>query len=182
MNGVLSSGTVRFSYLMIWNNCVHGAHFPFSKYFDFFFFMDEKLLSNLEHLFLCINGGIDTIEMLTNMTNFSDPCVSYIFYSSGLLLCFLVSFLLTILSVRFVIVLIGTLVMISIACRSALFSFRSSSATPTPSWLLLDLLESALVFWLRIPTDLDLEHRLISKSAIVKYGGIEMQDAEENAR
>jgi len=178
MNGLVSSGTDRFGYLMIWNNCI-PVQYPFSRYFEDILNIDEKFINNLDQLLLCINGGIDGIEMLTNMTNFSDPCVSYLFYTSCLLLSFVISFLLTILSFRFVIVLIGTLIMIAVACRSALFNFRSNSNYPSSSSFLLDALESALVFWLRIPTDPVLEHRLIAKSAIVKYGGIEMQDAAE---
>jgi hypothetical protein len=177
LNGVLSSGTDRLSPLIIWNNCIPGAQYPFSRYFDDILSINEKFLGNLEQLVVCINVGIDAVEMLTNMTNFSDPCVSYLFYTSCLLLSFVVSFLLTIFSFRFVIVFIGGFVMITVACRSAIFSSRSSSNSP--SSLFHDAVESALVFWLRIPNDMVLEHRLIAKSAIVKYGGIEMQDAAE---
>ena len=181
VNGMLSSGVERFSYIMTWNNCVPGSQYPFTKYFEDILNTDDKFLTNLHQLLSCITSYIDIIERTSNLISFSDVCVSYVFYTTCLLLGFVISLLLSILSTRFVVVLIGTLLMLLIACRSVLFNLTNvdDDNQHAPNSKLMDILESVLVFLHRIPNDLDLEHRLIAKEAIVKYDGIEMQDCRE---
>jgi hypothetical protein len=190
INGLLSSGVERFSTIMIWNNCVSPggwSQYPFSRYFDDIATIDEKFLATLDQLLVHITNGIDMIEMTFNITSFADVCISYVFYISCFALSFVVSFLLGIFSVQFVVVLIGTIVMLTTACRSVLFSLKSiddkddtsGNTSPPATQAIMNVVESLLVFCCRIPNDLDIEHRLIAKQAVVKHNGIEMQECKD---
>lgn len=187
INGLLSSGVERFSSIMTWNNCVSpiGSQYPFSKYFDDIASIDEKFLGTLDQLLLYITSGINTIEKVTNLTCFADVCISYVFYIGIAALSFVVSFLFGIFSTRFVVVLIGTIIMLTVACRSVLFNLKTiddkdDAANTSPS--IMDVLESLLVFCCRIPNDLDVEHRFIAKQSVVKLDGIEMQECKEQIK
>jgi len=189
-NGYLSkSRKVDFSHCIVWNDPVvearvfnsHGS-MKLSESLP----LDNNTKNLLEMVLQRLNFVGKHLEKFFNLWNHSDPMISGLVYKLSAYLSALYTILLLIFEIRTILLLHLVVIIIILTLReyieeilSTLLSvdYVKSLNNKTVGQLIRSYITKFLNFWSRIPDEVELNHRYIANSSIVKENGAEMLDA-----